>query len=124
MHREFDYVIVGAGTAGCVLAARLSESGRYTVALLEAGGVDRNFWIHAPLGFGKLYDDPRYNWLYESQPEPGLLGAIQFLPRGRVLGGTGSINGMIHLRGHRADFAHWRDAGNPGGPTMKFCHTF
>jgi len=110
----YDYVVVGAGSAGCVLAARLSQCGRHRVALVEAGGEDASFWIHAPLGFGKLYDDPRYNWRYEGEPEPELGGARPYLPRGKVLGGTGSINGMIHSPPHRADFDHWRDLGNHG----------
>lgn len=111
---EVDYVIVGAGSAGCVLAARLSESRKYQVALLEAGGTDKSFWIHAPIGFGKLYDNAQYNWLYESEPEAGLDGARQFLPRGKTLGGTSSINGMIYSRGQRRDFDHWRELGNVG----------
>jgi choline dehydrogenase len=109
-----DYVVVGAGSAGCVLAARLSESGAHQVALLEAGGEDKSFWIHAPLGFGKLYDDPKYNWLFESEPEAELANARQFLPRGKVLGGTSSINGMIYSRGQRRDFDHWQQLGNAG----------
>ncbi len=114
MTEEADYVIVGGGTAGCVLAARLSEGGRHRVALLEAGGEDDSFWIRAPLGFGRLYDDPRYNWRYEGEPEAGLDGARPFLPRGKVLGGTGSINGLIHSPAHRSDFDLWRDLGNAG----------
>lgn len=112
--REFDFVVVGGGSAGCVLAARLSESGRYTVALLEAGGRDDNFWIHVPLGYGKLYDHPGYNWLYESEPEAELNGVRSFQPRGRVLGGTGAINMMVYIRGQREDFDHWRQLGNAG----------
>ncbi len=111
---EFDYLVIGAGSAGCVVAARLSESGRHTVNLLEAGGEDDSFWIHAPLGFGKLYDNPKYNWLYESEPEAALGNARQFLPRGKVLGGTSSINGMIYSRGLRRDFDFWRSLGNTG----------
>ena len=111
---EFDYIVIGGGSAGCIVAARLSESGAYRVALLEAGGKDDNFWIKTPLGYGKLYDDPRYNWMYEGLPEPGLLDAKCFLPRGKVLGGTGSINGMVYLRGQSQDFDHWRALGNVG----------
>jgi choline dehydrogenase len=111
---EFDYVVVGAGSAGCVAAARLSESGKYRVALLEAGGEDNSFWIHTPIGFGKLYEDPEFNWLYESEPEPELEGARVFQPRGKVLGGSGSINGMVYTRGQHDDFDHWRKLGNPG----------
>ncbi len=115
MDGEFDFVVVGAGSAGCVVAARLSESGKYRVALLEAGGEDRNFWIHAPLGYGKLFDDPRFNWLYESEPEPELLMSHKsFQPRGKVLGGTGSINAMVYIRGNRYDFDRWRQMGNVG----------
>jgi len=111
---EFDYVVVGGGTAGCVVAARLSESGAHRVALIEAGGEDDSFWIHTPIGYGKLYDDPKYNWTYESEPEPELAGGRSYLPRGKVLGGTGSINGMIYVRGQREDFDGWRQLGNTG----------
>jgi len=110
---EADYVVVGGGAAGCVVAARLSESGD-RVALLEAGGDDRAFWIRTPLGFGKLYQDARYNWMYEGEAEPGLEGARSFQARGKVLGGTGSINGMIYMRGQREDYDGWRDLGNRG----------
>ena len=110
----FDYVVVGGGTAGCVVAARLSESGRHRVALVEAGGRDEGFWIHTPLGFGRLWDDPRYNWRYESEPEPELAGGRSYLPRGKVLGGTGTINAMVYVRGQREDFERWRRLGNTG----------
>lgn len=110
----FDYVIVGAGSAGCVLAARLSEAGDHRVAVLEAGGSDRDFWITAPLGLGKLYDHPKYNWLYETEPEKELAGTRRFQPRGKVLGGTSSINGLVHIRGNREDFNYWRQLGNVG----------
>ena len=111
---EFDYVVVGAGSAGCVVAARLSESGAHSVALLEAGGEADSFWIRAPLGYGKLHDDPRYNWLYESEPEPELGSARIFLPRGKVLGGTGALTGNVYTRGQREDFDQWRQLGNVG----------
>lgn len=111
---EVDYVVVGAGSSGCVVAARLSESGRYKVCLLEAGGEDDSFWIHAPLGLGKLYDNPKYNWMYEAEPEAHLNASANRQPRGKVLGGTGSINGMTYMRGHERDYDQWRDLGNPG----------
>lgn len=113
-HDEFDYVVVGAGSSGCVVAARLSEGGQYSVCLLEAGGEDNSFWIKAPLGFGKLYDDPTYNWMYEAEPEPHLNGSPNRQPRGKVLGGTSSINGMTYMRGHELDYAYWRQLGNIG----------
>lgn len=111
---EFDYVVVGAGTAGCVVAARLSESGAHRVALIEAGGEDEGFWIHTPIGFGRLWDDPKFNWRYESEPEPELAGGKSYLPRGKVLGGTGTINAMVYVRGQRQDFDYWRRLGNTG----------
>jgi choline dehydrogenase len=90
---EFDYVIVGAGSAGCVLANRLSADGRNSVLLLEAGPKDTNIWIHVPLGYGKLFKDKTVNWMYQTEPEPGLDGRSVFQPRGKVLGGSSSING-------------------------------
>lgn len=111
---EFDFIIAGAGTAGCVLAARLSESGRHSVLLLEAGGEDRSPWIKVPVGYAKLFGNPRYNWMYTTAPEPALNGRVLEQPCGRVIGGTGSINGMLHIRGQREDYDRWRDAGNPG----------
>ncbi|MCO5063534.1 MAG: GMC family oxidoreductase N-terminal domain-containing protein [Rhizobiaceae bacterium] len=114
---QFDYVVVGAGSAGCVVAARLSESGLSSVALLEAGGEDDNFWIRLPVGYSKLYDSPEYNWLFQSEPEPGLHDGRSFQPRGKVLGGCGSINGNVYQRGLTEDFEYWAQLGNIGwGP--------
>lgn len=110
----FDYIVVGAGSAGCVLAHRLTQSGRYRVLLLEAGGRDTNPWIHIPLGYGKLFTDPKVNWLYESEPEPELNNRRIIQPRGKVLGGSSSINGLLYVRGQREDFDHWRQLGNAG----------
>lgn len=110
----FDYIIVGAGTAGCVLANRLTASGRHRVLLLEAGEHDRHIWIHVPLGYGKLFTNPKVNWLYMSEPEPELNDRRIIQPRGKVLGGSSSINGLLYIRGQPADFDHWRQLGNSG----------
>ena len=110
----FDYIIVGAGTAGCVLANRLTASGRHRVLLLEAGGKDRNIWIHIPLGYGKLFDNAKVNWRYSSEPEPELNNRQIIQPRGRVLGGSSSINGLLYVRGQAEDFDRWRQLGNAG----------
>lgn len=110
----FDYIVTGAGSAGCVVAARLSEDGRYRVLLLEAGGNDSNPWIHVPMGYPKVYANPRFNWMYESEPEPGLMGRRLYQPRGRVLGGTSAINGMVYMRGNQADYDEWRQRGCVG----------
>src|SRR5215470_9518014 len=111
---SFDYVVVGAGSAGCVLANRLTASGRHRVLLLEAGGHDRHMWIHIPLGYGKLFANKKVNWLYSSEPEPELDGRRIVQPRGKVLGGSSSINGLLYVRGQHADFDHWRQLGNAG----------
>jgi choline dehydrogenase len=111
---SFDYIVVGAGTAGCVLANRLTASGRHRVLLLEAGGHDRNIWIHIPLGYGKLFTNRKVNWLYASEPEPELNNRHIIQPRGKVLGGSSSINGLLYVRGQPADFDHWRQLGNSG----------
>ena len=110
----FDYVIVGGGSAGCVLANRLTEGGEHRVLLLEAGGPDRNPWIHIPLGYGKLFRNTRVNWLYESEPEPELNNRRIIQPRGKVLGGSSSINGLVYIRGQKQDFDTWRQLGNVG----------
>ena len=104
---EFDYIIVGAGTAGCVLANRLTEDPDVTVLLLEAGGKDDYHWIHVPVGYLYCIGNPRTDWLYKTQAEPGLNGRALSYPRGRVLGGCSSINGMIYMRGQREDYDDW-----------------
>ncbi|RZF31018.1 choline dehydrogenase [Paraburkholderia sp. UYCP14C] len=104
---EFDYVIVGAGTAGCVLANRLTEDPDVQVLLLEAGGKDDYHWIHVPVGYLYCIGNPRTDWLYKTQAEPGLNGRRLSYPRGRVLGGSSSINGMIYMRGQREDYDEW-----------------
>ncbi|MCB6178985.1 GMC family oxidoreductase N-terminal domain-containing protein [Rhodobacter sp. Har01] len=113
MTDETDYIIVGAGSAGCVLAERLTKSGKYRVTLLEAGGTDRRLFVQMPLGYGKLFYNPAVNWLYRTEPDPGLAGQQDFIPRGKVLGGSSSINAMVWIRGHRADYDEW-GAENPG----------
>ncbi|MBB5400486.1 GMC family oxidoreductase [Paraburkholderia youngii] len=104
---EFDYIIVGAGTAGCVLANRLTEDPEIRVLLLEAGGKDDYHWIHVPVGYLYCIGNPRTDWLYKTQAEPGLNGRTLSYPRGRVLGGSSSINGMIYMRGQREDYDEW-----------------
>jgi choline dehydrogenase len=111
---DYDFVIVGAGSAGCVLANRLSESGRHRVLLLEAGGSDKRFWVQVPIGYGKAFYDQRINWKYCTEAEAGLAGRISYWPRGRVLGGSSSINAMVYIRGQPEDFDQWAACGNPG----------
>ena len=111
---ETDYIIVGSGSAGSVLAERLSASGKHRVTVLEAGGSDRRFFVMLPLGYGKLFYDPAVNWLYKTEPDPGLAGARDHWPRGKVLGGSSSINAMVYIRGHKADYEEWEAAGNSG----------
>jgi choline dehydrogenase len=112
--REYDYIIIGAGSAGCVLAHRLTETGRDSVLLLEAGGSDRSPWIRVPIGYGRTFADPHFNWMYEAEPDPALNDRRGYWPRGKVIGGSSSINAMVYVRGHRSDFDDWRAAGNPG----------
>ena len=110
----FDYVIIGAGSAGCALAYRLSEDGRTKVALIEAGGRDRNPWIHVPAGYYRNFSNPAITWQYGSGPEPHLNGRTVTWPRGRVLGGSSSINGLLYVRGQAQDYDVWRQLGNVG----------
>jgi choline dehydrogenase len=111
---EFDFIIVGAGSAGCVLANRLSESGRHNVLLLEAGGSDRQFWLRTPIGYGMSFYNPSVNWMYRTEADPGLADREGYWPRGKVLGGSSSINAMVFIRGQRADFDGWAALGNSG----------
>ncbi len=111
---QYDYIVIGAGSAGCVLANRLTAGGMHSVLLLEAGGSDRSPWIQVPIGYGRTFNDPRYNWMYEAEPDAALGGRRQFVPRGKVLGGSSSINAMVYVRGQPADFDDWAAAGNPG----------
>ena len=111
---SFDYVIVGAGSAGCVVANRLSENGRYSVLLLEAGGSDRRFWIQVPIGYGKTYYQKAVNWMYMAEADEGTLNRKSYWPRGKVLGGSSSINAMVYIRGHKLDYDRWAALGNPG----------
>ena len=110
---DFDYVIIGAGSAGSILANRLSESGRHRVLLLEAGPRD-GYFQRMPLGYGLSYYNPRLNWMYWSEPEPALDGRTLYVPRGKVLGGSSSINAMVYIRGQPCDFDDWENAGAKG----------
>jgi choline dehydrogenase len=112
---EADYVIVGAGSAGCVLANRLTEDPNVRVVLIEAGGQDWNPLIHIPVGFMKLLDHKTLTWGFKAEPDPGTNGRAILYPRGRVLGGSSSINGLIYIRGQPEDFDHWAQLGNRGG---------
>ena len=111
---EFDYIVVGAGSAGCVLANRLSEDGKSTVLLLEAGGKDTSPMIHIPVGYATTLKDPKVNWLYETEPDPGTHDRVHTWPRGKVLGGSSSINGLLYIRGQRQDYDGWAQLGLRG----------
>jgi len=111
---DFDYIVVGAGSAGCVLAHRPTEDGRYRVLLLEAGGSERRFWLQVPIGYGKSFYDPQVNWMYRTEPEPALAGRAGYWPRGKVLGGSSTINAMVLVRGQHEDFDARRCSGGTG----------
>jgi choline dehydrogenase len=112
--QSYDFIVVGSGSAGSVVAERLSASGRFSVLVLEAGGTDRRFYFQMPLGYGKTFFDPAVNWNYKTEPDPGLAGNADHWPRGKLLGGSSSINAMVWVRGQREDYDAWAAAGNPG----------
>ncbi len=120
----FDYIVIGAGSAGCVLAERLSRRPTASVLLLEAGGSDRRFWIQTPIGYGKTFDDARVNWKFRSEPDAATNGRQAYLPRGKVLGGSSSINAMVYCRGLPSDYDDWGAAGNPGWSGQSAWATF
>ena len=114
MSRTYDFIIVGAGSAGCVLANRLTESGRYSVLLIEAGGSDKKLRIRVPIGYGFTYSDASVNWMFNAEPDAGLKGRVGYWPRGKVVGGSSSINAMVYCRGLPEDFNDWSASGAGG----------
>ncbi|MBV9112099.1 MAG: GMC family oxidoreductase N-terminal domain-containing protein [Hyphomicrobiales bacterium] len=111
---QFDFIVIGAGSAGCVVADGLSESGRHRVLVLEAGPSDRKLFVQMPIGYGRTFHDPRVNWRYRTEPIPGLGGRVDYFPRGKLLGGSSSINAMVYIRGQAQDFDEWEALGNRG----------
>ena len=111
---DYDYIIIGAGSAGCVLAHRLTEDPRNKVLLLEAGPKDNSMWIQIPVGFTKLLNSTRYNWNFATEPEDNVKGRSIPIPRGKTLGGSSSINGMLYVRGNPLDYNTWAQFGNRG----------
>ena len=109
---EADVIIIGAGSAGCVIANRLSADPDIDVVLLEAGGRDWNPWIHVPVGYFKTLHNPSTDWCYKAEPDPGLNGRSIDWPRGKTLGGSSSINGLLYIRGQREDYDQWAQLGN------------
>jgi choline dehydrogenase len=114
MTLKFDYIIIGAGSAGCVLANRLSSNGRNSVLVLEAGCSDRKFWVQTPIGYGKTFYDKQVNWGYHTEPEAGLNNRVSYWPRGKIVGGSSSINALVYIRGQQRDYNDWLEMGNPG----------
>jgi choline dehydrogenase len=110
----YDYIVVGAGSAGCAVARRLSDDPAIRVLLLEAGPAADDFWVRTPAGMARLFKNDRVNWNYYTEPLSSLGDRRIYYPRGKVLGGSSSINGMAYIRGHRLDFDHWKSLGNPG----------
>ena len=111
---DFDYIVVGAGTAGCIMANRLSADPKNRVLILEAGGNDNWIWFHIPVGYLFAIGNPRSDWMFKTEPEPGLNGRALAYPRGKVIGGSSAINAMISMRGQAADYDHWRQLGLTG----------
>lgn len=114
VNSNYDYIIIGAGSAGCVLANRLSANGQNKVLVLEAGGSDKRFWIQTPIGYGKSFYDESVNWKYTTEADPGINNRSSYWPRGKVIGGSSSINAMVYIRGQHQDYDDWRELGNPG----------
>ena len=111
---NYDFIVIGAGSAGCVLANRLSKDSSNKVLLIEAGGTDRRFYVQMPIGYGKTYYQKEVNWMYMAEPSPGANNRSSYWPRGKLLGGSSSINALVHVRGNPQDFDDWQKAGNPG----------